>query len=170
MPWWPLRWHCQCMRSMEQREADSQGMLDPVVTLDLVVTQAFLGTPVLRDAPVSRVDAEFRGLRLSQHKAALQDRPLGDWARRGLRERAFPIADRDSQRVGLCIVRPMEIAPDPGIGITGAARGALVCMAMGIRDGVGIRTPMSSIRDFTIGEIQAILVMGLEARIRAMRI
>ena len=44
---------------------------------------------------------------------------------------------------------------------------------MGIRDGVGILTPMSSIRDFMTGEIRATLTMGLvmvlAVRIKDMR-
>jgi len=77
------------MRSMAEREADSQGTLDPVVTRALPVTQGCPGIPV------SPVDAEFRGLCLSQDKADSRDQPLGDCARQGSREHEFPTADRD---------------------------------------------------------------------------
>ncbi len=119
---------------MAQRVADSRG------TEDSPVTQALPGTPV------SRVLAEFRGLRLSLDNAVLLDQPLGDWARQRLREREFPIADRDSQRVDLCIAPPMEIAHDVGIRIgttiADAAHGSPVRMAMVIRDSLGTRTLM----------------------------
>ena len=133
------------MRSMAERAADSQGMLYPGATLDLLVTLASLGTRALQDTPVSQVDAEFRGLRLSRDKAALRDQPLGDWVRQGLQEHEFPIADRDSQPVGLCIAQPSGIVPDVGTGTAAADadHGSPVGMDMVIRDGVGTRiTPL----------------------------
>jgi hypothetical protein len=121
---------------MAERVADSQGMLDPVVTRALPVMQGFPGIPV------SQVGAGFRGLFLSQDKADLRDQPLGEWVRQGLREHALPIADRDSQHVGPCIALFMGIVPDPGIGTADADHGSGL-MAMVIRDGAGTRiTPL----------------------------
>jgi hypothetical protein len=125
------------MGSMAER-ADSQGMLDPRAT------QALPGTPV------SRVLVASRGLRLPPDKAGLQDQPLDDWARRDLRDRAFPFVERASPRVNLSIdpsiVRATEITPAAraigigneitGITIAGGVRGAEVCLATDIRDGM----------------------------------
>jgi hypothetical protein len=128
------------MRSVAERAADSQGMLDP----DPRATQALPGIPALP------VHMALRGLRLPPDKAGLQDQRLGDWARRDLGELAFPFAERGSQRVNLSIdlsiVRATEItlaAPAIGIGIeitgittAGGVRGVAACLATDIRDGM----------------------------------
>ena len=75
------------MRSMAQREVDSQDTVDPLDTMDLPVTQASPGTPV------SQVLAEFRGLRRSPDNEAMLVQPLGDLACRDLREHEFPFVE-----------------------------------------------------------------------------
>lgn len=120
------------MRSMAEREADSQGTLDPPVT------QALPGIPV------SQVRAESRGPHLSQGNADSQDQHLDEWARQGLRGLEFPIAVRDLQHGGLSIAPLMGIAPHIGIGNTTADvdHGLPARSAMAIRAGLATLTPM----------------------------
>lgn len=122
------------MRSTAQCAVDSQDIPDPPGIADSPGTQALPGIPA------SPVRAESRGLRLSLDNVAFEDHPLVVWAPQDLRGPAFPIAERDSRRVGLCIAQPMEIAPDDGIGtvIAGAARGRSDRTPMDIRGGPAI--------------------------------
>ena len=130
-----LRLRCQSMGSMAERGADFRG------TLGLVVTQGFLGT--LGSQVWSQ---SLRGLYLTPDKPDLRDQLLGDRPGQGLREHAFPIADRELHCVVLCTVRLLAIIPDGwnhnGYGYGHGYQGSYVYGYLGWPYRMGTRMPI----------------------------